>query len=468
MSAISQNAPIKDQDVSQAQAAQSNLEIAGMNLSNVMMILSEAQNDAKDLGNTIKEKKKQEPKLSSEPSDEEINALKAWQGEVASLQADLQQLFDKIATIEGQLAVAQQTVDHIRNVEMPKASEKDRERLEQETERLSKFVDKGKANIAAMTDNLQADGGSLLRSVTQKTDMEIDVDVTIKLTGGRTTTFKVDTDFQLSVKRLSLALDQVGGMSGAARGAGAQSSGLLTGSAQSRGVYQPGSAAEATALNGLRDTIATSVQNTNLNDPKAVQALSSDLEAKFASVVAKANVTGGNVDVAALVEYVLMQAYNASTQDMYVFAKKVEHFNKVKKALNDEITRVRAHLSKHTDTTTDSNGKTPDNLRAPFQTTNMASAAYGTFGTDIDPNDKSGNLKSSFKQNAANTNVKKDVEAYLARLEEKKGTIGDDAQVANLELQQFVQKQQQVLQLMSNLYKLFHETAMAIIRKIGG
>ncbi len=47
-------------------------------------------------------------------------------------------------------------------------------------------------------------------------------------------------------------------------------------------------------------------------------------------------------------------------------------------------------------------------------------------------------------------------------------TVGEDAQLANVDMQNWLQKQQQVLQAMSNISKAAHDTAMAVIRKIGG
>jgi hypothetical protein len=48
------------------------------------------------------------------------------------------------------------------------------------------------------------------------------------------------------------------------------------------------------------------------------------------------------------------------------------------------------------------------------------------------------------------------------------GGTGDDAQLANVDLQNMLQKQQQTLQMMSNISKMLHDTSMAVIRKIGG
>ncbi len=46
--------------------------------------------------------------------------------------------------------------------------------------------------------------------------------------------------------------------------------------------------------------------------------------------------------------------------------------------------------------------------------------------------------------------------------------VGDDAQLANIDLQNVLQKQQQMVQLLPNVPKLLYDTAMAVVRKIGG
>jgi len=56
---------------------------------------------------------------------------------------------------------------------------------------------------------------------------------------------------------------------------------------------------------------------------------------------------------------------------------------------------------------------------------------------------------------------------HLKELEEKLASVGDDAQLSNIDLQNALQKQQQTLQTMSNVSKMLHDTAMAVIRKIG-
>lgn len=55
----------------------------------------------------------------------------------------------------------------------------------------------------------------------------------------------------------------------------------------------------------------------------------------------------------------------------------------------------------------------------------------------------------------------------LLVLEEKLATVGDDTQMANIDLQNTLQKQQQLLQMMSNISKSLHDTQMATIKNIG-
>jgi hypothetical protein len=48
------------------------------------------------------------------------------------------------------------------------------------------------------------------------------------------------------------------------------------------------------------------------------------------------------------------------------------------------------------------------------------------------------------------------------------GGMGDDAQLANVDLQNALEKQQQTLQMMSNLSKMLHDTAQAIVDNLRG
>ena len=58
-----------------------------------------------------------------------------------------------------------------------------------------------------------------------------------------------------------------------------------------------------------------------------------------------------------------------------------------------------------------------------------------------------------------------ELQSHIGRLEQSLHAADDDAQLANVELENALQKQQQLLQQMSNISKMLHERAAAIIRQ---
>lgn len=85
-----------------------------------------------------------------------------------------------------------------------------------------------------------------------------------------------------------------------------------------------------------------------------------------------------------------------------------------------------------------------------------------------------------YKQKAEHLNAEKKVireeiqkskdadPSKIKEWEDKLNQLGDDAQLANVDLQNILQKQQQTLQMMSNISKMLYDTAMSVIRKMGG
>ena len=62
--------------------------------------------------------------------------------------------------------------------------------------------------------------------------------------------------------------------------------------------------------------------------------------------------------------------------------------------------------------------------------------------------------------------IRAEMEKYINLMEEQLSSIGDDAQLANIDLQNMLQKQQQTIQMLSNVSKVLHDTGLAVIRKI--
>jgi len=121
-------------------------------------------------------------------------------------------------------------------------------------------------------------------------------------------------------------------------------------------------------------------------------------------------------DINSLIQSVLRESYLESNKDLQFYADKVRHLNQLKEAIRDHLSDMRK-------------------------------------------------LQNSC-MNCTHTTLGK-VAATVKNLEERLASVGDNAQLANIDLQNALQKQQQTLQTMSNVSKMLHDTAMAIIRKIG-
>jgi hypothetical protein len=68
------------------------------------------------------------------------------------------------------------------------------------------------------------------------------------------------------------------------------------------------------------------------------------------------------------------------------------------------------------------------------------------------------------------TIAQRDVQALLGSGQALTGEPSESADddLANVDLKNLLQKQQQTLQMMSNISKLLHDTGVSVIRKIGG
>ena len=231
------------------------------------------------------------------------------------------------------------------------------------------------------------------------------------------------------------------------------------------------------------------------------------IQSQWADFVAQSK-AGNVMDVTALVEFVLRESYLQTTQDLGFYAQKVKFFNALKKCIRDELTRLRTAQSflagcwkpdgtldveklhtKANPNNLDANGN-PINYDPnvfPWQqygncnsATSQASLHYWldvqltewhngggakTFSETPGPN---GEVTVESRTHI-NWSENKDVlENAIKGLEEKLSGVGDDAQLANVDLQNVLQKQQQTLQMMSNISKMLHDTALSIIRKMGG
>ncbi len=78
--------------------------------------------------------------------------------------------------------------------------------------------------------------------------------------------------------------------------------------------------------------------------------------------------------------------------------------------------------------------------------------------------DARGRVHASARSVLASVDV---IDTEIRTLENRLNAVGDDAQLANVDLQSELQKQQEALQMLSNISRQLHDANMTIIRKIG-
>jgi hypothetical protein len=141
--------------------------------------------------------------------------------------------------------------------------------------------------------------------------------------------------------------------------------------------------------------------------------LTREAEKRWTAVIAEVARSGRPVNVNALVQWVMRESYLETNRDLERQAEKVRRYNEQKQAIRKRLEQKRA------------------------------------------------------RQTGAQTGGK-ELDAEMRKWEEELQTVGDDAQLANVDLQNMLQKQQQTMQMMSQISKQLHDTAMAVIRKMGG
>jgi len=121
------------------------------------------------------------------------------------------------------------------------------------------------------------------------------------------------------------------------------------------------------------------------------------------------------IDINALIQWVLRESYLQTTDDLRFFAEKVRYFNSQKKAVREALQNA------------------------------------GSFREVLDERGE----------------ATEEIDIRIENLERKLAEVGEDSQLANLDLQNVLQKQQQTLQTISNVSKMLYDTATSTIRKVG-
>jgi len=93
--------------------------------------------------------------------------------------------------------------------------------------------------------------------------------------------------------------------------------------------------------------------------------------------------------------------------------------------------------------------------------------AFRAFGSRAGCAVSDGEIKALFESSARLGKGTSSRELDERALDGVTGGTGDDEQLANVDLQNTLQKQQQTLQMMSNIHKMLYDSSSSIIRKIG-
>ena len=182
----------------------------------------------------------------------------------------------------------------------------------------------------------------------------------------------------------------------------------------------------------------------------------------------KENVTGRTAardDVNALVQAVLRQAYLDANEDLRAYAEKVREFNKRKKAIRGYLSALRKFKANVLSVARE---RGVDLCRANENDRAVLIRVFEEYATSHDVGELEYELCVPNRVPSLAVHNLDLLESEIAHWEERLNSVGDDAQLANVDLQNMLQKQQQTLQMMSNISKMLYDTSMAVIRKIGG
>lgn len=176
-----------------------------------------------------------------------------------------------------------------------------------------------------------------------------------------------------------------------------------------------------------------------------------DVQARFARVLTHPQLPAFR-DPADLVQWVIRQAHADGSLDIQSYAHKLHFSTQLKETIREELSRARKFRSEQ-------GAQVKDGVMAvPFEAVTISRDPE--IGPDGVPRVREPAPAGEIVRVEA-------LDAHIADLQNMLASTGEDMQISQLELQQMTQRQQQVMNVLSNLSKALHETSMAIIRKIG-
>lgn len=174
-------------------------------------------------------------------------------------------------------------------------------------------------------------------------------------------------------------------------------------------------------------------------------------------------VAGGGRDITAVIKATLREVYLEANEDLRYYAEKVRHFNEQKKAIREYLKGLRRF---RTSMFSELRQQGIDLCQGDEENSQAVARLFEKHAHSHEAGDIAYELCLPERVPPDGADSFEALDDVLAEWEERLNTIGDDAQLANLDLQNILQKIQQTLQMMSNISKSSHDTMMAIIRNL--
>jgi hypothetical protein len=168
-------------------------------------------------------------------------------------------------------------------------------------------------------------------------------------------------------------------------------------------------------------------------------------------------------DPFALLQWVLREAYLENLEDVRYYAEKIQFFNECKKAIRNYLASLRSYKSRLLSVARD---KGIDICRGNGEDREAMDILIEEYALDYEVKEIDYELCIPNRVPSVEVKNLASLDAEIAHWEEQLNTLGDDAQLAQVDLQNWTQKVQQSLTMLSNLSKSQHDAIMAIIRNI--
>lgn len=162
-------------------------------------------------------------------------------------------------------------------------------------------------------------------------------------------------------------------------------------------------------------------------------------------------------DILAMMYFVMKESIVQQNEDKKYYLQKLKHYNAISDALRKHL-RELAEASRNL-AEKEKDARVSGTGRGNIPTVDMSTIAVSPPGPDPGTDNTLRWTRRRMDRGA--------LEEQIRNVKRRLAAVGDDAQLANIDLQNKLQQQQQTLQTMSNVSKMLHDTAMSIIRKIG-